>query len=242
MLPTTPTEYSFSCKVQSMLGGTVVVVGAGDLGRQAHWLLRTQEAGVIRVAAFIADDNQEDSTWDGLPVTRRVPFADWPELLKNGDFLVGLGYRHLPMRRAILKDAVESGASIPNLIHPSAIVADEVLRHPSMERPPVGVMLYPGAILDQSVALADGVIVNVGAVVCHDSILGASSFLGPRATLCGSVTIGWGTFIGAGAIIRNGLVIGNNVRVAMGSVVTAESPDGQCVAGNPARPVSRLTF
>lgn len=59
-------------------------------------------------------------------------------------------------------------------------------------------------------------------------------------TKIGKVKIGDRVFIGAGAIILPGVTIGSNVVVGAGSVVTRDIPDGQVVAGNPARFVSDI--
>lgn len=54
-------------------------------------------------------------------------------------------------------------------------------------------------------------------------------------TRIGKVKIGNRVFVGAGSIILPGVTIGDNVVVGAGSVVTRDIPDGQVVAGNPAR-------
>jgi len=54
-------------------------------------------------------------------------------------------------------------------------------------------------------------------------------------TRIGKVKIGNRVFVGAGSIILPGVTVGNDVVIGAGSIVTRDIPDGQVVAGNPAR-------
>ena len=55
------------------------------------------------------------------------------------------------------------------------------------------------------------------------------------------VTIGNNVWIGGGVQIIGGVTIGDNAVVAAGSVVIRDVPSNTLVAGNPARPVRRIT-
>jgi len=68
-------------------------------------------------------------------------------------------------------------------------------------------------------------------IVAHD----ASTKIHLNYTRIGKVKIGNRVFIGAGSIILPGVTIGSNVVVGAGSVISRDIPDGQVVAGNPAR-------
>lgn len=60
-------------------------------------------------------------------------------------------------------------------------------------------------------------------------------------SMAAPVTIGRGAFIGAGVTVLPGLAIGEESFVAAGSVVTADVPPRNLVAGVPARPIRTLT-
>ncbi|MBN2071149.1 MAG: acyltransferase [Candidatus Krumholzibacteriota bacterium] len=59
-------------------------------------------------------------------------------------------------------------------------------------------------------------------------------------TRIGKVKIGDRVFIGASSIILPGVTIGSDVVIGAGSVVTGNIPDGQVVAGNPARAICAI--
>jgi maltose O-acetyltransferase len=73
-------------------------------------------------------------------------------------------------------------------------------------------------------------------ILAHD----ASTKMHLGYTRIGKVKIGHQVFIGASAIILPGVTIGDNVIVAAGSIVSRDIPDGQVVAGNPAKIVCTL--
>lgn len=55
------------------------------------------------------------------------------------------------------------------------------------------------------------------------------------------VTIGREVWIGGGAIILQGITVADGAIVGAGSVVTRDVPAGATVAGNPARPIGRVS-
>lgn len=68
-------------------------------------------------------------------------------------------------------------------------------------------------------------------ILAHD----ASTKMHLNYTRIGKVKIGNRVFVGAGSIILPGVTIGNNVVIGAGSVISHDIPDGQVVAGNPAK-------
>jgi serine acetyltransferase len=85
--------------------------------------------------------------------------------------------------------------------------------------------VLPGATVDPSATLAEFVVVNQGAVVCHDCRIGVGAHIGPGAVLCGEVTIGAYAFIGAGAVVLPGTTVPRGFLVRAGTKVSM-SGDG----------------
>ncbi len=72
-------------------------------------------------------------------------------------------------------------------------------------------------------------------ILAHD----ATTFRALDATRLGRVRILEGTFIGQRCIILPGCTIGPGALIAAGSVVNRDIGEGQCAAGNPARPYGK---
>lgn len=73
-------------------------------------------------------------------------------------------------------------------------------------------------------------------ILAHD----ASTILHLKYARIGKVKIGNRVFVGAGSIILPGVTIGDDVIIGAGSIVTRDIPDGQLVAGNPAKMICTL--
>ena len=85
---------------------------------------------------------------------------------------------------------------------------------------------------------------NIYSYVEHDAVIGDYVTFAPRVSCNGNVTVKDLAYIGAAAAIRQGdygrpTTIGRAAVVGMGAVVLDSVPDGETVAGNPARPIGR---
>lgn len=96
---------------------------------------------------------------------------------------------------------------------------------------------------DGAVAYSLGeILIETGATVAQEAYLctGTHDFSQPAMPLqTARVVVGAGAFIGARAFILPGVRIGARAIVGAASVVTRDVGDGQCVAGNPARVLTR---
>jgi acetyltransferase-like isoleucine patch superfamily enzyme len=72
-------------------------------------------------------------------------------------------------------------------------------------------------------------------IVEHDCMVGTYALLGPGGALGGGVEVGDQTLVGLGAVIGPGVRVGARVATGAGAAVVADVPDGQVVAGVPAR-------
>lgn len=97
------------------------------------------------------------------------------------------------------------------------------------------------AYICPGVTIEDDVFVGERVSFINDRFPRATNSSGVPATeadwILSPTTIKCGAFIGAGTAIMGALTIGERARIAPGSVVTRDVPDGAIVAGNPAREV-----
>jgi sugar O-acyltransferase (sialic acid O-acetyltransferase NeuD family) len=148
--------------------------------------------------------------------------------LPHGAGAVALAIGDNALRAAALEAL--GGLAAPALVHPSAAVS------PSAGLG-AGTVVFPLAAVNAAATLGRGVIVNTGAIVEHDCVIGEGAHLSPGSVLGGGVAIGARSWVGAGATVLPGVRIGRGVRVGAGAVVLRDVPDGQTVAGVPARPL-----
>lgn len=154
--------------------------------------------------------------------TRSVLKEDWA---RGAGVIPAVG--HNGERAALIAWLFENDHEIISVIHPKAIVGDNVSVGP-------GTFMAAGAIVNADTVLENGAIINTLGSVDHDCHVGRSSHIGPGARLCGGVTVGSETLIGSGAIVVPGVHVGNKVVVGAGSIVIRDVPDGARVVGNPA--------
>lgn len=117
-----------------------------------------------------------------------------------------------------------------------------------LRRDPLPALLARGLSVGRNFYMQDDCCID--ASHCWHIRIGDDVTLGPRVMLLahdastkralglvrlGKLEIGDRVFIGAGSIVLPGIRIGSDVIIAAGSVVSRDVPDGQLVAGNPAK-------
>ena len=120
-----------------------------------------------------------------------------------------------------------------SLIHPSAIIANNVLIKE-------GSLVVAGAIIQTGSKIGSHSIINTNASVDHDCIIDDFVHVSPSATLCGNVKVAEGTHIGAGATIIPNIKIGKWCIIGAGAVITKDIPDYSLVVGVPGKIIKTL--
>ena len=107
---------------------------------------------------------------------------------------------------------------------------------------PTASALVKGACGDEMefyLVIDDGVIIDLGAVVCHDNYIGKFSHLSPGCSLSGTIKLKENVLVGVGACINSTVTIGRNVIITPGSAVMNDLPDQVIVSGVPAQVVGQ---
>jgi UDP-N-acetylbacillosamine N-acetyltransferase len=205
----------------------LVVWGAGGHGGVVLDAIRQQ--GIHEPVAFVDDREQgEPRHRSGLPILYgRCHLA---RLRASGvaGLVVAIGDE--PERSASAAIARGAGFELCTIVHPSAVVCDDVRIGP-------GSVIFAGVVIQTGAEIGDNVIINTCASVDHDCYIANGAQLAPRVTLGGRVRIGLLSFIGIGAVVINRIAIGQNCIIGAGSVVIREIPDDSVAYGVPARVV-----
>jgi len=185
------------------------VVGAAD--RKAT----VADVGVIELPV-IASENHVKTC---LVQKRELP---------SGATAIALGVGE---NRARLAFERIGGVNMPALVHPSAIVSASA----SIGN---GTVVMALVAVNASATIRNAVILNTSCIVEHDCVIGDGAHISPGTVLSGGVRVGELAWIGAGAVVLPGVTVGAGAIVGAGAVVTRSVPEGQTVAGVPARPLN----
>lgn len=170
------------------------------------------------------DDAKRDHPVMGIEVIGTV--ADVDSYLHTYDVFVAIG--HNAARERIQERLERKGARVPILIHPNAVIGEEV-------EIKSGTVIMAGAIVNCCVQIGKGCIINTGATVDHDNVIGDYVHLSPGAHTAGSVTIGNGTWLGIGSAVSNNVSIASGCLIGAGGVVVRDLTEAGVYVGVPAR-------
>ena len=210
----------------------VIILGAGGHAKVLIDALRLQSVGLLGMTD--ADIGKKGHALLGVPV-----IGDDAEVMKHPADSIrlvnGVGtVRVNPLRRQLFEQFVGKGYRFASVVHPSAIIADDVVLSE-------GAQVMAGAVIQAGCHVGMNTLVNTGAIVDHDCHIGNHVHLSPGVTLSGSVSVGENSHIGTGATVIQGIKIGRNSLVAAGAVVIRDVPDGVTVAGVPAKGIKATT-
>ena len=183
----------------------LVIIGAGGHGRVvadiAYKMNKWQQI-------IFMDDDETIKSSMGIKVVGKT--NDVPMYIDDCDIFVAIGDNI--KREKILRWLEREGASIPTLIHPKAIIGEEV-------EIGMGTVIMPGAIINCCTKIGKGCIINTGATIDHDNIIEDYVHISPGVHLAGAVSVGKGTWLGIGSIVINNIVIISHCKIGAGAVV-----------------------
>ncbi len=158
------------------------------------------------------------------------------ELLYKGitSALITLGHMKCNTRRVHLFNKLcELGFSLINVLHPGAIIGEEV----SLGK---GNVILAGSIINSCTSIGSNCIINTGSIVEHDCIIENHVHISPGVNLAGGVKVGENTHIGMGADVIEGVTIGKNCIIGAGAVVIGDIPHNSVAVGIPAKVIKEV--
>ena len=168
------------------------------------------------------DDNTELTSCGRYPVVGKSDDFSKHE----GDVFVAIG--SASVRSLMLQKLEEAGRTVPVLLHPGAIVAEDVFIG-------IGTAAAAGAIINPGAVIGKGCILNTASSVDHDCVLGDYVHVAVGAHLAGNVTVGERTWVGAGAVISNNIDVCGDCMIGAGAVVVGDMKESGTYVGVPAK-------
>nr|WP_289037955.1 acetyltransferase [uncultured Allobacillus sp.] len=175
--------------------------------------------------AFLDDDESINSSM-GLEVigTSDDVFTHIDEY----EIFVGIGNNTTRQR---IHEMLETfGASMPNLIHPKAVIGNQVDIG-------TGTVVMAGVVINCCTKIGRGCIINTGSTIDHDNYIDDFVHISPGSHLAGTVKVGTGSWLGIGSVISNNITITNGCKVGAGSVVVKDITEPGVYVGVPVRRV-----
>lgn len=196
----------------------LVIIGASGHGKVVADI--AQKTGYEHIVFL--DDNETVKDCGGYTVAGKCSsFADY-----DCDIFVAIG--NPDVREKFLKDLEKCGKNIPVLVHPGAIVAENV-------KIGKGTVIVAGAVVNPCAVIGNGCIINTCASVDHDCIVADCVHISIGAHVAGTVSIGERTWIGAGATVSNNVSICKDTMIGAGAVVVKDICEKGTYVGVPAR-------
>ena len=170
------------------------------------------------------DDNENLKSSMGIDVIGTT--KDVHKFIDSHDVIVGIGNNNT--REKIQNMLEKLGASIPVLIHPSAIIGNDV-------EIGIGTVVMAGVVINCCTKIGKGCIINTSATVDHDNIIEDFVHISPGAHLAGTVKVGQGSWLGIGSVVSNNTYITSGCTIGAGAVVVKNIVEPGTYAGVPVR-------
>ena len=193
-------------------------------------------SGHGKVVADIAEKNGYDEIEffdddESIEFCGKWPVAGTVHEAVSGDDDVFIAIGKAETREKLME--CFDGRHFPVLIHPNAVVADDVVIGE-------GSVVIAGAVINPGAKIGRGVIVNTCSSVDHDCIVEDFVHISVGAHLAGTVSVGKGSWIAVGASVSNNVEICEGVMVGAGAVVIHDIREKGTYVGVPARKMTKL--
>ena len=146
----------------------------------------------------------------------------------DGDVFVAVG--NSEVRRKLMER--DSDRHFPVLIHPQAVIAEDVVIGD-------GTVVMAGAVINPGARIGIGTIVNTSSSIDHDCFIGSYCHVSVGAHLSGTVDVGNNCWIGAGVTVSNNVNICSDVVIGAGAVVIDDIKETGTYVGVPARKMNK---
>lgn len=148
------------------------------------------------------------------------------------DYDIHIAIGNNKTREKIQSQLETAGATIPILIHPSAVIGENV----ELGK---GTVVMAGVVINCCSRIGKGCIVNTSVTIEHDNVIEDYAQISTGAHIAGTVRIGRNAWIGIGVVIVNNINITSECIVGAGAVVVRDIIETGTYVGIPARKIKQ---
>lgn len=199
----------------------LIIIGASGHGKVVAEIAKKMEKWQ---QIFFLDDDENIKTALGIDVIGKSDEVN--QYMSGYDIFVGIGSN--PTREKIQNKLEKLGASIPTLIHPNAVLGEQV----NIGK---GTAVMAGVIINCCSDIGKGCIINSGATVDHDNVIEDYVHISPGVHLAGTVKVGKGNWLGIGSEVSNNVSIGEGCIIGAGAMVHEDIQTPGTYIGVPAK-------
>jgi sugar O-acyltransferase (sialic acid O-acetyltransferase NeuD family) len=211
----------------------IVLVGAGDIARLAHFYFATdsehQVVGFTVDAEFCSGD-----TFLDLPLVPLDQVASRYPPTSHRMF-VALSYARMNRVRA------EKYRQVKALGYDLVSYVSSRCSFLSQRPPGDNCFILEDNTIQPFVTIGCNVTLWSGNHIGHDSVIGDHCFVSSHVVVSGHVTVGESCFIGVNATLRDSIRIGERTLIGAGSLVTRDTPPGSVYLGARAERAARTS-
>ncbi len=199
----------------------LMIIGASGHGKVVADI--AERCGYSTIS-FLDDDKNKENCGKHKVIGISLDFGKFVDI--NTAFFVAIG--NAVARQNIQKMIVDAGGEITVLVHPDAVMADDV-------KIGKGSVVMAGTVINTGTVIGEGCIINTASSVDHDCTIGHFVHIAVGAHLAGTVKVEDYTWIGAGSTISNNVKICGKCTIGAGAVVVNDINVSGTYMGIPAR-------
>jgi len=201
----------------------IIVIGSG--GHAKVIIDAINKSVGNNIIGLIDDFRQKGEMTMNIPVIGKV--VDVKNLTQYS-FIIAVGSNH--GRFSIYNKLIDLGLKYINVIHPSAIIGNEVSIGD-------GNFIAAGTVINSGTEIGNHCVINTAAKIDHDNHIQDFVSIAPGVSLAGNVRVERGSFVGIGSCIIEKKTIGRQTVIGAGSVVTKDVGKFKVAYGVPCKEV-----
>lgn len=206
----------------------IIVIGGGGHAKVLVEALMKEKAEMIGITDCNVKLEHHHILGISIIGNDEMVFNYHPDQIDLVNGIGSISTKSLAKRKEIYDYFKEKGYTFAKVLHPSAVIAEDV-------KLAEGVQVMAGAVIQSGTLIGENVIVNTRASLDHDCVVNEHTHIAPGVTISGGVHIEKEVHLGTGANVIQNIYIGEKSLIGAGALVTKNIPAFSKAMGVPVR-------